>query len=75
MLPTKSAFQHFGYRKNFGGVNCIVVNPCDVPTTDKERKQKGDPLDSRKIAGVLKKKESLTPSTYRIRKINKIEAY
>ena len=37
-----------------GGVDCIVVNPCDVPTTDKERKQKRDPLDSRKIARALK---------------------
>ena len=33
-----------------GGVNCIVVNPGDVPTTDKEKKQKRDPRDSRKIA-------------------------
>jgi len=40
-----------------GGVDCIVVNPCDVPTTDKERKQKRDPLDSRKIARALKNGE------------------
>lgn len=43
-----------------GGVKCIVVNPCDVPTTDKERKQKRDPLDSRKIARALRNGE-LTP--------------
>lgn len=42
------------------GVNCIVVNACDVPTTDKEKKQKRDPLDSRKIARSLKNGE-LTP--------------
>ena len=36
------------------GVNCIVVNPADVPTKDKERKQKRDPMDSRKIARSLK---------------------
>jgi transposase len=42
------------------GVNCIVVNPCDVPTTDKEKKQKRDPLDSRKLARSLKNGE-LTP--------------
>jgi transposase len=40
-----------------GGVDCIVVNPSDVPTTDKERKQKRDPLDSQKIARSLKNGE------------------
>lgn len=39
------------------GVDCIVVNACDVPTTDKEKKQKRDPLDSRKIARALKNGE------------------
>ncbi len=39
------------------GINCIVVNPCDVPTTDKEKKQKRDPIDSRKIARALKNEE------------------
>lgn len=39
------------------GVNCIVVNPCDVPTTDKEKKQKRDKLDSRKLARALKNGE------------------
>lgn len=38
-------------------MDCIVVNPCDVPTTDKEKKQKRDPLDSRKIARALKNGE------------------
>lgn len=36
------------------GVNCIVVHAADVPTKDKERKQKRDPLDSHKIARSLK---------------------
>lgn len=35
------------------GINNIVVNPADVPTTDKERKQKEDSRDSRKIARSL----------------------
>jgi transposase len=39
------------------GVNCIVVNACDIPTTDKEKKQKRDALDSRKIARSLKNGE------------------
>ena len=39
------------------GVNCIVVHAADVPTKDKERKQKRDPLDSQKIARSLKSGE------------------
>ena len=39
------------------GVNCIVVNPADVPTKDKERRQKRDLLDSRKIARSLRNGE------------------
>lgn len=35
------------------GINNIVVNPADIPTTDKERKQKEDSRDSRKIAEQL----------------------
>lgn len=39
------------------GINCIVVNPSDVPTKDKERKQKRDAMDSRKIARSLRNGE------------------
>lgn len=35
------------------GINNIIVNPADIPTTDKERKQKEDSRDSRKIAKQL----------------------
>ena len=35
------------------GINNIVVNPADIPTTDKERKQKEDARDSRKISEQL----------------------
>lgn len=35
------------------GIKSIVVNPADIPTTDKERKQKEDSRDSRKIAREL----------------------
>lgn len=38
------------------GINNIVVNPADIPTTDKEKKQKEDKRDSRKIAECLKNK-------------------
>lgn len=39
------------------GINCMVVHAADVPTKDKERKQKRDPLDSQKIARSLKSGE------------------
>lgn len=39
------------------GINCIVVNPADVPTTDKEKKGKCDPVDSRKLARNLRNGE------------------
>ncbi len=39
------------------GINNIVVNPADIPTTDKERKQKEDKRDSRKLARSLRNKE------------------
>lgn len=35
------------------GVKNIIVNPADVPTTDKERRQKDDARDSHKIARSL----------------------
>jgi transposase len=36
------------------GISNIVVNPADIPTTDKEKRQKEDQRDSRKIANSLK---------------------
>jgi transposase len=36
------------------GVQTIVVNAADIPTSDKERKQKEDKRDARKIAKALK---------------------
>lgn len=32
------------------GMECIVVNPNDIPGTDKERRSKTDPVDARKMA-------------------------
>lgn len=42
------------------GINSIVVNPADIPTTIKEKVQKTDVRDSRKIAKCLQNKD-LTP--------------
>jgi transposase len=36
------------------GVDCLVVNPADVPTKDKERRTKADPVDCRKMARGLR---------------------
>lgn len=39
------------------GIKNIVVNPADIPTTDKEKKQKDDARDSKKIARSLHNNE------------------
>ncbi len=39
------------------GINCIVIHPADVPTTRKEKLQKTDKGDSRKLARQLRGKE------------------
>jgi transposase len=39
------------------GIKCLVVNPADVPTTDKEKRTKSDPVDSRKMARSLRNGE------------------
>ncbi len=39
------------------GVNCIVINPADVPTSQKEKLQKTDKADSRKLARSLRSGE------------------
>jgi len=39
------------------GIHNIVVNPADIPTTDKEKKQKEDARDSKKIARSLHNNE------------------
>jgi hypothetical protein len=36
------------------GINSIVVNPADIPTTDKMKKHKTDPVDSNKLARHLR---------------------
>ncbi len=41
---------------NYLGVDCIVIHPADVPITRKERLQKTDKADSRKLAKTLRAK-------------------
>ena len=43
---------HWALEEN--GIHNIIVNPADIPTSDKERKNKEDKRDSRKIAKTLR---------------------
>lgn len=36
------------------GINCMVIHPADVPTSDKEKRRKSDSIDSGKLARGLK---------------------
>jgi transposase len=42
------------YKLKEMGINNIVINPADVPTSQKEHLQKDDPTDSRKLARSLR---------------------
>lgn len=55
----KQAFAVFSVHRELeaNGIRNIVVNPADVPTTDKDRKQKEDRRDSKKLAKGLKNSE------------------
>jgi transposase len=55
----EASFCGFGIHRKLEklGVKNIVVNPADIPTTDKEKKQKEDKRDSRKIAKTLRADE------------------
>lgn len=51
----EAGFCGFGIQRSFQelGVECIVVNAADIPTTDKERKRKDDKRDARKLSREL----------------------
>lgn len=52
---------YFGFwiydRLKSHGINCIVVNPADIPTTHKEKRRKNDKVDARKLAHNLRSNE------------------
>lgn len=52
----EAGFSGFGSCRKLNqlGVDCIVIHPADVPTTQKEKLQKTDKADSRKLARSLK---------------------
>jgi transposase len=55
----EAGFSGFGSCRKLNqlGVNCIVIHPADVPTTQKEKEQKTDKADSRKLARSLRSNE------------------
>lgn len=48
---------HAHYELTNLGIHNIVINPADVPTSDKERRRKTDQVDSNKLARSLRNKE------------------
>lgn len=56
-LVYEAGFAGFSPYRKFKelGLNCIVVNPADIPSTNKEKTIKSDPIDSRKLARELEK--------------------
>jgi transposase len=55
----EAGFCGFGPQREFTkeGINCIVVHPADVPTTDKDKQRKSDTVDCRKLSKTLSDKE------------------
>jgi transposase len=51
----EAGFCGFSPQREFSkeGVDCIVVHPADVPTTDKEKQRKSDIVDCRKLSSTL----------------------
>ena len=52
----EAGFCGFSIHRNLTkeGIKNMIVNPADIPTSDKEKRQKTDPRDSRKIAKTLR---------------------
>ena len=57
MLYMKPGLMDFILAEMQLGVNCNVIHAADVPTSNKEKIQKMDPVDSRKLARSLRSKE------------------
>jgi len=55
-LAYEAGFCGFGIQRAFAQktIDCIVIQPGDVPTSDKDKKRKQDKVDSRKIARGLR---------------------
>lgn len=55
-IAYEAGFCGFGIHRQLTekGIKCSVLNPADIPSSDKENKRKTDKVDSRKIAKALK---------------------
>jgi transposase len=55
----EAGFSGFGACRQLNqlGVDCMVIHAADVPTTQKEKQQKNDKADSRKLARCLREKK------------------
>src|ERR1700678_4499892 len=55
----EAGFCGFGYQREFAaaGIDCIIVHPADVPTSDKDKHRKSDTVDCRKLSKTLSKGE------------------
>ncbi|MDR3696603.1 IS110 family transposase [Mucilaginibacter sp.] len=51
----EAGFCGFGYQREFtaAGIDCIIVHPADVPTSDKDKQRKSDTVDCRKLSKTL----------------------
>jgi transposase len=54
----EAGFCGFNYQRDLSteGINCIIVHPADVPTTDKDKQRKSDTVDCRKLSKTLSEK-------------------
>ena len=55
----EAGFSGFGACRKLNqlGIDCMVIHPADVPTSQKEKLQKTDKADSRKLARSLRRRE------------------
>jgi transposase len=59
IIGYEAGYFGYGIQRKFEslGIKCIVLHPADIPTSDKDRDQKRDPRDSRKIAKAIKNRD------------------
>ncbi len=56
-IAYEAGFSGFGLQRSLtsSGLHCMVVNPADIPSTDRDKKRKTDQIDARKISRHLSK--------------------
>ena len=56
----EAGFSGFGAQRllNSNGIGCLVINAADVATNDKEKRQKNDKIDARKLCDHLQTKKA-----------------